>query len=208
MLLFDAPLTFREFMTDEKLPLATIFREVLGALRGRRDVVLFGAQAVNAWCEPARMTADVDLLSTQAEKVAGELRMHLSSKFRVAMRVREVVPGGFRLYQQRKPKNRHLVDVRQVEELPAFRLVGGLQVAAPAELLAMKVTALAKRAASPKGDTDRADLRRLMLAFPKLRERDGQVAARLRALGADAATLAMWRELARVRPEPDADDGY
>src|SRR5712691_7777502 len=41
-------LTFREFMMGEPLPLATLHNAVLEFLRGRDDVVLFCAQAVNA----------------------------------------------------------------------------------------------------------------------------------------------------------------
>ena len=40
-------LTFREFMMAEPLPLATLQKAVLEFLRGRDDVVVFGAQAVN-----------------------------------------------------------------------------------------------------------------------------------------------------------------
>jgi hypothetical protein len=72
--MFDGPLTFREFMTHEELPLATIFREVLTYLRRRTDAVLFGAHAVNAWCEPARMTADVDVMSVEAATLVEDLR--------------------------------------------------------------------------------------------------------------------------------------
>jgi hypothetical protein len=208
VLLFDAPLTFREFMTREELPLATVFRDVLTWLGGRKDAVLFGAQAVNAWCEPARMTADVDLLSTDAKGLAEALREHLSSTFRVSVRVREVVPGGFRIYQIRKPKNRHLVDVRQVAELPAFRAVEGAQVAVPSELVAMKVLSMAERGGKEKGISDRLDVHRLLNAFPELREDDGVVAVRLRALGAKEAALALWRTLVQERFEPDDDEAY
>ena len=41
--------TFRELMRQEPLPLSTIQNAVLEFLRGRHDVVLFGAQAVNAY---------------------------------------------------------------------------------------------------------------------------------------------------------------
>ncbi|MBA4184327.1 MAG: hypothetical protein H0X49_09975, partial [Acidobacteria bacterium] len=39
-------LTFQEFAMRETLPLATIHESVLEFLKGRSDVVLFGAQAV------------------------------------------------------------------------------------------------------------------------------------------------------------------
>jgi hypothetical protein len=60
-------LTFREFMMGEPLPLATLHNAVLEFLQGRDDVVLFGAQAVNAYVQEPRMTQDLDLLSTHAE---------------------------------------------------------------------------------------------------------------------------------------------
>ena len=41
--------TFQEFAMRETLPLATIHESVLEFLKGRSDVVLFGAQAVNAY---------------------------------------------------------------------------------------------------------------------------------------------------------------
>lgn len=107
-------------MTHEALPLATIFDEVLSFLALREDAVVFGAHAVNAYCEPARMTAAIDVLSTDTAKLSDDLRALLSGRFGIAVRVREVKEGGFRVYQLRKPKNRHLVDVRQVRSCRPF----------------------------------------------------------------------------------------
>ena len=123
----------------------------------------------------------------------------ISVRFRIAVRVREVVPGGFRVYQLRKPKNRHLVDVRQVPQLPPFREIGRVQVVEPAELAAMKAIAIAARKGQEKGLSDRLDLHRLLRAFPDLRAENGPVPARLMALGADVAALAAWREVVRYR---------
>ena len=110
----DGSLTFREFTMREPLPLATIHDAVLEFLRGRTDAVLFGAHAVNAYVEESRMTQDVDILSPRAPELAEELRAHLSERFQIAV-IRTVANGlGHRLYQLRKPKNRHLVDVRGV----------------------------------------------------------------------------------------------
>src|SRR5216117_2770097 len=107
----DGSLTFREFMMREPLPLATIHDAVLEFLRGRDDAVLFGAQAVNAYVDEFRMTQDVDLLSTRAAELAEELRAHLSERFHIAVRVREVGQNrGYRLFQVQKSGNRHLVD--------------------------------------------------------------------------------------------------
>src|SRR2546428_13292650 len=120
----DGSLTFREFAMGEPLPLATIQDAVLEFLRGRDDAVLFGAQAVNAYVDEPRMTQDVDILSPRAQELAEEIREYLNQKFRIAVRVRQVREGlGYRIYQIQKPKNRHLVDVRPVHELPPSQRV-------------------------------------------------------------------------------------
>jgi len=207
VLLLDAPLTMREFMTKEDVPLATLFRATGEFLAERPDAVLFGAHAVNAYCEPERMTQDVDILSTGAADCAEALRAHLARSFHVATRVREVVPGlGFRVYQLRDPKNRHLADVRQVVALPEHRLVGGIRVVAPAELVALKVAAMVSRENRPKGDTDRADLRRLLLAFPELRLERGVVLDILTRDRASERVVAAWSQLVTAPLEADVDD--
>src|SRR5947208_6706872 len=115
----DGSLTMREFAMREPLPLAKIHDEILDFLRNRHDAVLLGAQAVNAYVDESRMTQDVDILSTRARQLAEELRGHLARKFTIATGIREVANGqGFRIYQLRKPKNRHLADVRQVAFFP------------------------------------------------------------------------------------------
>lgn len=87
MRMFDAgTLTFREFAMSEPLPLATVQEAVLEFLRDREDAVVFGAQAVNAYVNDARMTQDIDLLSTRAGVLAHELRDHLSRRFHIAVR--------------------------------------------------------------------------------------------------------------------------
>ena len=209
VLLADAPLTFREFVTHEEVPLAAIFREVLEFLDGRPDAVLFGAHAVNAYCDPERMTQDVDLLSTRAAELAEQLRERLGERLHIAVRVREVVPGqGFRVYQVRKPSNRHLVDVRQTEALPSSQPFEGVRVIAPPELVAMKVISLVHRAGRPKAGTDLVDVQRLLLAFPELKAEEGTVIDRLRQMGAAEGVLARWREIAQAPIEPDEDEGY
>lgn len=206
VLLEDAPLTLREFMTDEPVPLATIFREIGSLLAAREDAVVFGAHAVNAYCEPERMTADIDVLSTDAARLADDVRVLLSEGFRIAVRVREIAPGGFRVSQLRKPKNRHLVDVRQVAQLPPFREIGRIRVADPVELAAMKAIAMAARKGQEKGLSDRLDLHRLLRAFPELRAEDGPVPERLAALGADIASVAAWREVVLAPLGVDDED--
>ena len=208
MLLFDAPLTFREFMSREEVPLASIFREAFELLATRDDAVLFGAQAVNAYCDPPRMTADLDVLSLDAAGLAEELRARLADRFRIAARVRVVEPGAsYRVYQLRKPRNRHLADLRQVERLPESRRIEGVRVAEPADLAAMKAISIDARRGREKGISDRLDLHRLLRAFPALRAEAGEVADRLRASSAPQSALATWREVVAERVEPDEDDG-
>src|SRR3982074_3432973 len=83
-------LTFEEFAMREELPLATIHEAVLDFLRGRDDAAVFGAQAVNAYVGEARMSQDIDLISTRAGELAEELRAHLSERFHIAVRVRVI----------------------------------------------------------------------------------------------------------------------
>jgi hypothetical protein len=209
VLLLDAPLTFREFMTHEEVPLASIFREVLSFLAARQDAVLFGAQAVNAYCEPARMTADLDLLSTSGQDLAEALRELLASRFHLAIRVREVVPGaGYRVYQVRKPKNRHLIDVRHVPTLPTFHEIEGVRVAQPVELVALKAISIAARRGREKELSDRLDAVRLLRTFPELKTEEGAVRTRLRELEASESALGVWTELVSQRIAVDEDEGY
>lgn len=203
----DGSLTFREFAMREPLPLATIHAAVLEFLRGREDAALFGAQAVNAYVDEPRMTQDVDILSPRAEDLAEELRTELSDRFQIAVRVRTVVDGlGFRLYQLRKPKNRHLVDVRQSGVLPQTRVVAEIRVVAPAELVAQKVLGVVARGKTAKGLTDLADVRRLLLAFPELRVEGGAVADALRRAAVPESTLNAWSAIAAEEIEEDAED--
>src|SRR6266704_6778041 len=98
-------LTFQEFLMREPLPLATIHNAVLEFLRGRDDVVVFGAQAVNAYVGEPRMTQDIDLISTRATELAEELRGYLSERFHIAVRGRVIGAGkGYRLFQVQKPR--------------------------------------------------------------------------------------------------------
>src|SRR4051794_18816880 len=176
----DGSLMLREFAMKEPLPLARIHDAVLEFLRNRPDAILFGAQAVNAYVDEPRMTQDVDILSTRAADLAEELRRHLGARFTIAVRVRVVAGGmGFRVFQLRQPKNRHLADVRQVDALPPTQLVAEVRVPTPEELLAQKVISYTRRQLQPKGDTDRRDIKVLLLAYPRLKSDNGPVADRL-----------------------------
>src|SRR5438874_13683457 len=99
-------LTFREFVMREPLPLATIHEAVLEFLRGRDDVVVFGATAVNAYVSEPRMTQAIDLMSTRAAELAEEIRANLSERLHIAVRTRVIRDGkGYRLFQIRKTGN-------------------------------------------------------------------------------------------------------
>lgn len=194
----------------EPLPLATIQDAVLNFLRGLDHAALFGAQAVNAYVGEPRMTQDVDVLSTRARDFAEELKEHLGLQFHIAECVREVAGGkGFRLFQVQKKGNRHLVDIRAVQFLPPVERVDGVQVAAPAELIASKVIAFVSRKGRPKAFTDRRDVAVLLLRFPQLKTDEGDVYNRLVAAGAEEETHRAWRELVAeaIMPENE-DEGY
>jgi hypothetical protein len=193
----DGSLTLREFAMKEPLPLAKVQEAVLEFLRNRDDSALFGAQAVNAYVDEPRMTQDVDILSTRASDLAEELRSHLATVFHIAVRVREVAGGkGFRVYQVRKPTNRHLADVRQNDELPPTNLIAEVRVPLPEELIAQKVISMSNRGGQPKADTDRRDAKMLLLAFPKLKTEQGLVLDRLNAALADERAISEWSVLA------------
>ncbi len=202
-------LTFREFMVRERLPLATLHNAVLEFLRGRDDVVVFGAQAVNAYVNEPRMTQDLDLVSTHAEAVAQELCDYLRQRFHIAVRVRRVGAGrGLRLFQVRKSGNRDVVDMRPVETLPLAERIAGVLVRAPAELIASKVITYHQRRGQPKSGTDWRDLAMLLLTFPALKRDPGPVVDRLHAAGADAEVLAVWKALVaqEIRPAEESQE--
>jgi hypothetical protein len=203
-------LTFKEFAMREPLPLATIHEAVLEFLRGRKDTVVFGATAVNAYVPEPRMTQDIDLMSTRADELAEELRAYLSDRFHIAVRTRTVAEGkGYRLFQIQKSGNRHLVDVRSVDALPKAQLIEDILIASPPELIARKVVAYHSRRGQPKSGTDWRDLAMLILAFPELKSESGPVSEALRALKANEAVVNEWRALvAQVIRAPKDEDEF
>jgi len=209
-LLFDAPITLREALSSTRSPtLAEVFRLVLSSLKEHSDIALFGAQAVNAYVDPPRMTADVDVMSTSAEELAEELRDRLAEEFRIATRVRTVAHGkGFRVYQLRRlpEKNRHLVDVRQVDGFPHTEQIEGIRVVAPADLIVMKLESFVERRHTDKGISDRLDLHRLLLAFPEFRSPRSAVAEQLR--DAPTSVREAWAEILSEPIERTNDDEY
>ncbi|MEW5960819.1 MAG: nucleotidyl transferase AbiEii/AbiGii toxin family protein [Chloroflexota bacterium] len=192
---------------QERLPLATIQNAILHFLRNRDDVVVFGAQAVNAYVGEPRMTQDIDLLSPRAEELAEELRGYLGQQFHIAIRIRTVGEGGgYRLYQVQKSGNRHLVDLRAVKNLPRAHRIEQVLIMAPAELIASKVISYYHRRGKPKAGTDWRDLAMLLLKFPELKSNSSAVADGLVASGASPAILAVWQEIVATEIEPEDDE--
>ena len=191
----------------ESAPLSAIQEFVLEMLRDREDVAVFGAQAVNAYVDEPRMSQDVDILTVHAEQLAEEIRSALNKAFQIATRVRSVPSGlGFRVYQVRKPKNRHLVDVRHVAELPPCQRVERILVPTAPELISQKVISMVSRPNTAKGMTDVADLRRLLIAFPDLKTQNGPVKQSLLAKSVSEQTLHAWHEVVQQEIELDDDE--
>lgn len=194
----------------EPLPLATIHDAVLEFLRGRDDVVVFDATAVNAYVDEPRMTQDIDLMSTRARELAEELREHLSERFHIAVRVREIGEGkGYRVFQMQKAGNRHLVDVRPVASLPESQKIEDISVITPPELIAYKVMSYNGRRGKPKAGTDWRDLAMLLLTFPELKSESGAVNEKLMSLNANKEVIKEWQDLVSQEISlPDEDDEF
>jgi hypothetical protein len=203
-------LTFKEFAVSEPLPLATIHEAVLDFLRGRDDIVVFGATAVNAYVAEPRMTQDIDLMSTHPAELVRELCEHLGERFHIAVRVRVVGEGkGYRVFQIQKSGNRHLVDVRPVKSLPASQRIEDILVISPPELIARKVVSYYSRRGKPKAFSDRRDLAMLLLAFPALKSEFGLVEEALKALGVKEEVMNAWRSLvAEEISQPNDEDKF
>lgn len=194
----------------EPLPLATIHEAVLGFLRGRDDVVVFGATAVNAYVSEPRMTQDIDLMSTRARELAEELREYLAERFHIAVRSRVIGEGkGYRLFQMQKTGNRHLVDLRPVASLPDSQSIEDIRVLTPPELIAYKVISYNARRGKPKAGTDWRDLAMLLLTFPELKSESGAVSEKLRSLAASEEVMKEWQDLVFQKIAlPDDDDEF
>jgi hypothetical protein len=207
LMLNPGGLTFREFAMREPLPLAAVHEVILQFVRGREDVVVFGATAVNAYVSEPRMTEDIDMMSTRAAELSQELRQYLTDRLRIAIRVRVIGKGkGYRLFQVQKPKNRHLADVRPVQSLPESKTIAKVKVPTPPTLIAQKVISYHARQGQPKGFSDRRDLAALLLTFPELRGESGPVVDALKALGANPAALSTWRQVAAAKIPPVDED--
>lgn len=193
-------------MMHEPLPLSKIHGAILEFLQGREDVVLFGAQAVNAYVSEPRMTQDVDIMSVRAAEFSEELREHLSETFHIAVRTREIGEGkGFRVYQTRKEGNRHLVDVRPVEKFPETETIEEIRILSPLELIVSKIISYHSRKGKPKAGTDWRDLGFLLLKFPELKEK---VSLNLLEKNVGAEVLETWAGIERqdFEFEDDSED--
>ena len=194
---------------NESLPLGQIHQTVLKFLQERKDVVLFGAQAVNAYVDVPRMTEDVDVMAIHGEALSKELCAHLHQAHKIAVRVRNVASGkGYRIYQLRTPTNRHLVDIRQVDALPVWQLIDDICVIDPVELLALKIISMSARSHTPKGQTDKADLMRLLITFPEYKSIDNAVVKSLNRLSATSMAHQAWIDLVARDIQPDSNDDY
>jgi hypothetical protein len=205
-------LTATELFMHEPVPIHRVQEAIFAFCRGRADVVVFGAQAVNVHAPVARMTQDVDLFSAHPREVADALAQAVGDQLHIALRVREVSPGkGFRVYQVRREGNRHLADVRLAEfSLDDSIERDGIRFVSLPTVVALKLRALAKRRLAPKGATDLADLRRLLIAHPELRMKTGAVADAIsRTRGGEDASRA-WHELLEqpIITDEDVDEGY
>ena len=141
------------------------------------------------------------------QEFAEDLRQFLNDRFHIAVRVRNIRDGlGFRLYQIRKPKNRHLVDVRSVEHLPPNQPIADILVLTPVELVASKVLSYHNRRGRPKGFTDLRDLAVLLLAFPELKTASGRVRDRLEEWAQDDTLASTWNEIVVQKIQLDDED--
>jgi hypothetical protein len=116
---------------------------------------------------------------------------------------------GFRLYQVRKPKNRHLVDVRSVEDLPPSKRIARVLVMNPDVLIASKVVALHRRRGKPKAGTDWRDLAMLLLSFPRLKKHPGPVTKHLLSIPEAGGAVDTWKDLvSQELSAEDDEDGF
>ena len=105
---------------------------------------------------------------------------------------REISDKGLRIYQVRKEVDRHLVNVRAVENFPETQTVEEIQILSPVELIASKVISFQSRYGKPKSWTDRRDLAVLLLRFPELKVK---VSETLKAQNVSKAVLKTWAEI-------------
>jgi hypothetical protein len=153
------------------------------------------------------MTQDINLLALEAESLAAAIQVYLSETFYIAVRVRSVKDSlGYRVYQIQRSGNRHLLDIRQVDQLPPSQTIEGILVMAPVALIASKVIAYQQRRGKPKAGTDWRDLAMLLLQFPELKTSSGLVLDRLQQVNASQAVIDLWQEIVNTPIEPETED--
>jgi hypothetical protein len=115
------------------------------------------------------------------------------------------------VFQVRSEGNRHLADLRRAE-FPLTDIVerDGIRYVGLATLTALKISALVKRRLAPKGATDLADIRRVLLAHPELRDDKERVPTAIRAVGGGDVELRQWLELLAqpLVSDEETDEGY
>ncbi len=99
--------------------------------------------------------------------------------------------------------------MRLVNEFPPMQLIADVRVLSPEELIAQKLLCATNRREQPKGDTDRRDLKVLLLTFTQLKSEHGPVAQRLSANGAGVDVMNAWQQLVASQIiVPEEDEGY
>lgn len=212
-------LALNEYLMKEPLPLAQVQEAIIDFCRGRADVCVFGAQALNRHTGVPRMTQDVDIMAEHAETFADELASYLGQRFphEMAARVRAVKRGeatlGYRVYQARSAErggNRYLTDVRTLD-VPREHLTradGVCYTDAPLTM-AMKAAAASARSNQAKRLQDSADLARLMIAHPDVTAEE--LAPIWAELGASEGARELFEEIrdrGDLEPETDEDSFY
>ena len=168
-----------------------------------------GAQAVNAYVDTPRMTEDIDIMAIDGERVCNDLRSAPHDQFHIAVRVRSLAGDrGLRIEQVRKPENRHLVDVRQVDSLPPHQHINNLAIVTVGELIAPKIISMSARPHTLKGLTDEADLSRLLLKFPEVKSSGSPINGFLTRLGASQKALDVWENPKSREIRPDDTNEY
>ena len=85
-------------------------------------------------------------------------------------------------------------------------MVMDIRVLSPEELIAKKLISSSEREGQPKGDTDRRDLKVLLLAYPQLKTESGPVMQRIVANGGDEKAIEAWRRIVASVIRDDSDE--
>lgn len=134
-------MTVRDF-NKPFLLLENVQKFLLNYIFGRKDIVLFGAHAVNVYVdtEDIRYTSDIDLLSVEPKELASEIAEAIKEKFNIKVKI---VNERFFYSIWDKTNKRKLADITFTSELPAFIKVNGIQVLTLQQLIEKKKAAIA-----------------------------------------------------------------